>query len=524
MRKTCVLSVTCLVALAQSALAETKTWVGVLPEEEGATTALASVATNWSPQGVPADGDDIVLDGTSVVNLTWDGASEGVPATVKSWTQTADYSGVVTVPTLKDSAFSTLTVLEDCVLMGGKWTHSEDLESSSGSKVGLFLSVGGNLKTGTGFTFDAKGKGYKSCGGPSPGSGGDKTKYQNGIAHGGEGGWDFDWCKYFRYGAVYGSLTQPNELGSSGKDLHRGGGLVHIEVSGDFVHEGKLTVQGATGSDTAVVGTGGSVFVKARSLTGAGEINACCGTSSTYAPGSGGGRIAVYALETPSYETFLEGFTGTIKANSWRSGASKKANLRMFGGPGTIYVKTASDSCGFLILDNANTGNSSSYDEFASATVNSTETWELDRIYLRNSGRLAIAGIVRLPGPEAIISDGAARNHIRFDGGSLEFTDFPEGSDYCVSAYDLVIRTPSEIPYSLRMSAGRNLRFLKPVKLTVRRLRVGGVKFAKGVYTTAQINAMAGVTVADNSIAASEADGGLVEVLENSLGIAIYVR
>ena len=506
----------------QGSFAASKTWNGVLAE--GETAALASVASNWLPEGVPTAGDDIVLDGTSVVNLTWDGATEGVPTTVKSWSQTADYTGVVTVPTLKESEFTTLTVLGNCVLMGGKWTHSEDLASSTGSKVGLFLTVGGNLETGSGFTFDAKGKGYMSCGGPSAGSVGDKAKYQNGIAHGGEGGWDFDQSTEGRYGTIYDSMTAPNDLGSSGKN-QRGGGLVHLEVTGDFAHAGALTVQGAAGSDAAVVGTGGSVFISARTLTGAGSINACCGTSSDAAPGSGGGRIAIYARETAGYETFRSGFTGAISANSRQIAGTKNIKRRLYGGPGTIYIKTLSDDHGTLFLDNANTRHTTeSYDEFSSAKVNSSETWELDRLYLARRGRLAIAGTVELPRPDAIISDGEVKNHIRFDGGSLIFTELSVGSDYPVSTYDLVVWEASEIPYAVNLSTNRLLRFLKPVKLTVNRLRVGDVKFAKGIYTTSEINERVGVDVAVNSLAASDDNSGLVEVLRNPLGMAIYVR
>lgn len=77
---------------------------------------------------------------------------------------------------------------------------------------------------------------------------------------------------------------------------------------------------------------------------------------------------------------------------------------------------------------------------------------------------------------------------------------------------------------AVNLSTGRLLRFLKPVKLTVNRLRVGGVKFAKGVYTTAEINARVGVDVAVNSLAASDDNSGSVEVLKNPFGLSLVVR
>lgn len=511
------------VSLAGTTFAETKTWVGVLPEEEGATAALASVATNWSPEGVPTAEDEIVLDGSSVVNLTWDGSTDGVPKTIMSWTQTADYTGVVLVPTMKESAFSMLTVTGNCLLSGGKWAHSEDTTSDSGSKVGLFLSVGGDLETGENFTFDARGKGYKSCGGPSEGKEGTKTKYQYGVAHGGEGGWYWDQATSFRYGTVYDSMTEPNDLGSSGYN-QRGGGLIHIEVAGDFIHAGLLTVQGAAGSDTAVVGSGGSIYISARTLTGSGSINACCGTSSTYSPGSGGGRIAIYVRNTEGYDAFRSGFVGGIAANSGVYGSTKFPKNRLYGGPGTIYIKTASDRHGTLVLDNANTGSGLTNDEYSSAKVLSSETWMLDRLYLSRCGRLAVAGTIELPNPAAILSDGAVKNHIRLDGGSLVFSEISDGADYPVSDYDLVVREASEIPYALLFSPDCKLRFLKAVKLVVDRLSIGGIKFERGVYTTAEINEKVGFTVAVNSLAASDENCGSIEVLKNPRGFSIIVR
>ena len=106
----------------QGSFAETKTWNGILAE--GETAALASVASNWLPAGVPTAEDDIVLDGTSVVNLTWDGATEGLVQTVKSWTQTENYTGTVVFQTNPDGTFQTFAITGEASLLGGAWTHS----------------------------------------------------------------------------------------------------------------------------------------------------------------------------------------------------------------------------------------------------------------------------------------------------------------------------------------------------------------------------------------------------------------
>ena len=104
------------------------------------------------------------------------------------------------------------------------------------------------------------------------------------------------------------------------------------------------------------------------------------------------------------------------------------------------------------------------------------------------------------------------------------FSEISDGADYPVSDYDLVVREASEIPYTLLFSPDCKLRFLKAVKLVVDRLSIGGIKFERGVYTTAEINEKVGFTVAVNSLAASDENCGSIEVLKNPRGFSIIVR
>lgn len=62
----------------------TRTWVA-------AADGYSGIASNWSPSGVPATGDNITFDGTSIKNCTWN-----TTVTVGNFSMTTGYSGTVT--------------------------------------------------------------------------------------------------------------------------------------------------------------------------------------------------------------------------------------------------------------------------------------------------------------------------------------------------------------------------------------------------------------------------------------------
>jgi hypothetical protein len=78
-----------LLVYAPLALAATKTWDG------GGSGNNCSTAANWNGDTVPTGADDIVLNGTSTKDLTWDSSC---PNEVKSWSQNSGYTGTVTAP------------------------------------------------------------------------------------------------------------------------------------------------------------------------------------------------------------------------------------------------------------------------------------------------------------------------------------------------------------------------------------------------------------------------------------------
>lgn len=141
-------------------------------------------------------------------------------------------------------------------------------------------------------------------------------------------------------GPVYGSVTQPSNLGSPGgtQSSGHGGGAVNLTVTGTLSLDGAISANGgaALAANTGG-GSGGSVLVSAGTLIGAGSISANGGSASNaVSGGGGGGRIAVY-FNTDS-------FTGNFAAHG---GAGANA-----GGPGTIYLMTNNTPIPLLIVDN----------------------------------------------------------------------------------------------------------------------------------------------------------------------------
>ena len=117
------------------------------------------------------------------------------------------------------------------------------------------------------------------------------------------------------YTGGYGNLTRPSALGA-GRSAFGGGGAIKLVVPGTLELSGRLD---SDARDTR--GAGGSVWVQAGTLTGAGTISARGGLDTR--PGAGG-RIAIEAMNR-------SGFTGSV-AVTGRFGSYNDKSY-----PGTIY-------------------------------------------------------------------------------------------------------------------------------------------------------------------------------------------
>ncbi len=211
---------------------------------------------------------------------------------------------------------------------------------------GFDLTVTGDLTIDAGGAVDAGGKGYGEDEGPGAGI---ASNCPSGGSYGGLGGRNNNGLQ----SSTYGSLVTPDVLGSGGAHGGldcvggAGGGKIRLTVDGTLLVNGSLRANGSPGQPEGAYGggggSGGSIYLTVGTFAGVGTISADGGASGkpTCGSGGGGGRIAVY------YET--DSFAGTVTTCG---GAGVE-----YGGAGTIYRKSPTQSWGDLLVDNCgNTG------------------------------------------------------------------------------------------------------------------------------------------------------------------------
>jgi hypothetical protein len=171
-----------------------------------------------------------------------------------------------------------------------------------------------------------------------------------GGSHGGAGEGSNNFLGVGRGGDTYGSVVFPSTAGGGGYLPgwgNPGGGAISLRaptivLDGDIV----ATDGGPEGSfDQFPRGAGGSVWIEADSLTGSGRIDASGSTASgPVSRPSGGGRVALHVGQ------FL-GFQPTSQVDvtgGW--------NAFVAAGAGTLFVRTAGETYGQLILDGGRSG------------------------------------------------------------------------------------------------------------------------------------------------------------------------
>lgn len=180
-----------------------------------------------------------------------------------------------------------------------------------------------------------------------------------GGSHGGWGGWNSSQATHVP-GKPFEDPKQPTNPGGgggangAGKTGGNGGGVIKLIVSGTLSLDGTLSATG--GSSICGAGAGGSIWIQANTITstttgllisangGTGGIagSGQCG-SSRPAGGGGGGRIAIY----------YGSLGGTFALNSTfvqAYGGTQPANANYYGGSGTIYAKSTSQTQGDLYI------------------------------------------------------------------------------------------------------------------------------------------------------------------------------
>ncbi|MGI5869059.1 MAG: hypothetical protein ACOX9C_06425 [Kiritimatiellia bacterium] len=350
----------------------------------------ASKAANWSYGRAPIASDAVLFDGRfSTADCEWDHANGGGVATVASWTQVADYPGTVTFNTTFPAAgtsLKALVVTGDCIVSNGVWTHAAATavtDMIANNYYRLKVEVGGAMTLATNAQINLTGKGA--------------WRTADGGSHGGQG----------TFGTAFGSLREPTALGTSNGTADSpafGGGALWLEVGGAFTMDGAIFADGTsmTNKNYVYAGSGGSVYIKAASMTGAGSVSAngfAGGASSGYCKNAAsGGRIAILLTEASAL--------GVPEANLTACGSRVTS---VVAGAGTIVIQTAASTNGRLIvrdLEEKFYGENIIHPTKDRLTpIPQGQTWTLDSIVFSSFGILSVpeGTTLELPGGLASI-------------------------------------------------------------------------------------------------------------------------
>jgi len=139
-------------------------------------------------------------------------------------------------------------------------------------------------------------------------------------------------------GQPYGSEEMPDDFGSGGGNAGakrkggNGGGKIEIIIAGEIVIDGVISSNGDNGlphitSYSATgAGSGGTVYLSANIIEGAGAISANGGSASSAGGGGAGGRVAVYGN--------TDNFVGVAEA----LGGKNSDNVLSNGEDGTVFL------------------------------------------------------------------------------------------------------------------------------------------------------------------------------------------
>ena len=369
-------------------------WVGTSNNAPwSSASSWATTSGGASGAGVPGAWDDVIFDAGGTSNALINAAFTG---TVYSVTLTNGYSGTITQS-------NNLTVVRDFTMSTGAWQFVTDRPgaltvtnnmtissatvycqriSTGGNGTGRVITVDGNLTVASNGTISAFALGFGTGSGPGAGGGyGDR-----GASHGGRGAaYIYPPSSFIVANNTYGSVTMPTSLGSgadnnsgnSPLDYSPGGGAIKIVVGGTLRVDGTVTAN--AGLDTFVHngggGSGGSVWIIANDIAGAGTVSANGKAGGGIAASGGGGRIAVYTSNT----------FGNLSFRAYDGG-----NSSLYGAAGTIYLENTTlqaSGKGTLII---NSGNHQPVPGTATM-IPVGQTWTFPTVILTNA---AVLGVV----------------------------------------------------------------------------------------------------------------------------------
>ena len=172
---------------------------------------------------------------------------------------------------------------------------------------------------------------------------------QAGGSHGGRGGYNSSGAHVAN--ETYGSIANPWESGSSGGSVSgwtssSGGGIIRIDLGTGtltLTNSNQISANGQTAGNAE--GAGGSVYIKAGTLSLPSITNLITANGGSSTEGGGGGRIAIYY-------TSLTG--GVVYTTIYNQITAFGGTGGTGGGAGTIFLKSAAQNYGDLLLNNNN--------------------------------------------------------------------------------------------------------------------------------------------------------------------------
>jgi len=305
---------------------------------QGGASGAWGTAANWSGGAVPGADSCVHFTSDATVTLDVNDATAKI-LDVADGTLTLKGEKTLTVKTMLEvlnggTLNQAMTNEAEIVVegnafvrAGGTWTHPENQVGTTPTGrdlgYGIRATVNGNLVVENGGAVSAFGKGYWRTFGPAYGV------YNFAASHGARK------CADERSRPCYGSMFCPTELGSGGCESYAswGGGRIRLAVGGTLSVAGEITAKGETGSHFN--SAGGSIWITAGALTGAGAIRADGSEASAY-DGGMGGRIALYLTGTGDFGDF----TGTITAYG---GYTKNTVVPSAATCGTVYLQRGSE-------------------------------------------------------------------------------------------------------------------------------------------------------------------------------------
>ena len=250
----------------------------------------------WSPQGVPEAGDTVTI-------------LKNHKVTVRSQTGRVSDLEIKASGTLSFDGWDSL-LQADTVTVYGKVTHEPNTADEADDQGEWIPNARVNidcasLTVATGGIIDVNLMGY----GPAAGPGGSDN---TGI---GAGYGDNSYYASATRGLAYGSYLEPVDPGSGGT-AGGGGGAVRIDATGAVVVEGIITANGSGSRHNSSSGSGGSVYITCKTISGSGTIRANGGTyTGNHRNNAAGGRIAVIYDAEEQSEIALPDLILSVAAN-----------------------------------------------------------------------------------------------------------------------------------------------------------------------------------------------------------------